>query len=559
MAFNVIVLSAIAFLSIVVARKIRGGKTSFVDAFFPLILLHLGNAENLYWSWQLTQVVPTVLTCVILLVLVSDPLLTNLPYTIMGGITLVLLPLSGSHALIFAPVIALWFSFLAVRHWRDVKNQQRWVSTFLVISALIAIALTGLHFITYHRPDWRPPDPTVPAALETAIKFLSLGLGPAVRDSWILPIIITIAVFGGATAVAFIAFFRSAEYEKLRAFGILLFFGNFILLALATGWSRATAIETVYGVYPLRYVTMAIPGFLAAFFLWELYGSTKVKVAILSGLMGIMCFLLPANTNHGLAWLYWFSDRDVSFEKDLLSGKPASVLAEQYRDLLLHYREPDEIAEYMRMLRDADIGIFSHMVKDDVDLDEILTSDLTSDLFDTGDLEAPDDSLIVSYEIHYNIPQASEVYLVWGVNNWQLAPESLRPQWTEINDNVMYTAMPSVGDMFTAKLRVPAGTRIDYGFLIAQKRGFYNRIWATPADWDWNGDQGYQAVVLEDSVTELHPPLSFSGYLFSINFGRQILLAIVVLFFIAVVFEFRNKLNNLYHPVGQHILVTEDR
>ncbi|MCB9100573.1 MAG: hypothetical protein H6632_13605 [Anaerolineales bacterium] len=557
MAFNVTVLSAVAFLLILAARKIRGGQTRFADAFFPLILIHLGNAENLYWSWQLTQVVPSVLTCVILLVLVTDPLLTTPRYTLVSSVTLILLPLSGSHALIFAPAIALWFSFLAIRHWRGVKAQPRWISGFLIASALMSLLLTGLHFVTYHRPDWRPPDPTLPAAFETAIKFLALGLGPAVRDAWTLPIGIMVTVFGGATLMGILAFFRDPAPEKLRAFGLLLFFSNFILLALATGWSRATAIQTVYGVYPLRYVTMAVPGFLTAFFLWELYGPTRVKVIVLSGLMGVMGFLLPANTNQGLGWLYWFADKDVAFEQDLLSGTPATILAERYRDLLLHYREPDEIAGYMRMLRDADVGIFSKMVEDDPSFTAPLNPDITptADRPNAEGLVSPDSSKLITYEIRYTIPPASKVYLVWGVNNWQLIPESLRPEWTEINGNVMYTAMPAEDDTFTVKIRVPVGTTVDYGFLIAEKRGFYNHIWPTSADWDWNGDQGYQIVALEDGITEVKPPLALSGYLFSINFGRQILLAMVIWGGITFVLGFRTPSDYFQQLLGQRILV----
>src|SRR5688572_17992590 len=56
MLFNIIILAALALAMMYVARHLRGGRTSFADAFFPIALLHLGNWENLFWGWQLTQV-----------------------------------------------------------------------------------------------------------------------------------------------------------------------------------------------------------------------------------------------------------------------------------------------------------------------------------------------------------------------------------------------------------------------------------------------------------------------------------------------------------------------
>src|SRR5262249_34168618 len=49
---NVLALSAGVLLLIRGAARARG-RTVLTDALFPLALLHLGNAENLYWSFQI--------------------------------------------------------------------------------------------------------------------------------------------------------------------------------------------------------------------------------------------------------------------------------------------------------------------------------------------------------------------------------------------------------------------------------------------------------------------------------------------------------------------------
>ena len=41
--FDALALGALAAAMILVARALRNGRTSVADAFFPLLLLHLGN------------------------------------------------------------------------------------------------------------------------------------------------------------------------------------------------------------------------------------------------------------------------------------------------------------------------------------------------------------------------------------------------------------------------------------------------------------------------------------------------------------------------------------
>lgn len=65
MYFNVIILATAALILIRAARSQRG-KTSYADALFPLLLLNWGHCENLLWCWQVTQVLPVAIVCVLL-------------------------------------------------------------------------------------------------------------------------------------------------------------------------------------------------------------------------------------------------------------------------------------------------------------------------------------------------------------------------------------------------------------------------------------------------------------------------------------------------------------
>ena len=422
MLFNIAILGALALAMILTARHVRGGRTSFADAFFPVILLHIGNAENLFWSWQLTQVVPTVLTSIILLVLVANQTVTTALAAVTGGIALILLPLSGSHALVFAPPLSIWFAYCALLHWRTppAPGRRRWVSAFLIVSATVALTITVFHIVTYQRPSWLPADPTVAAALTTAVKFLALAFGPTARNDWTAATIAIMTVILATSILAIWAVIRHTGHERLRAFGLLIFFGVVMVLALATGWGRATAIESVYGgQYQLRYVLMAAPVLLVSYFVWELYGAKRLRIAVCYALFVTMCFLLPANTLGGLNWLYWFADKDALLEQDLRNGTSPTLLAERHREILLHWEDPKKIDNLIRMLRDSGIGPFAYAGSEPSDHRKpegpAVLVDGAAGLQTIGALNHTLSS--VTGEIRHALTRGHTVYLVWRLHN----------------------------------------------------------------------------------------------------------------------------------------------
>jgi hypothetical protein len=367
MVFNVITLGVLAFVMVRVAQHLRGGRTSFADAFFPVALLHLGNWPNLFWGWQFSLVLSTTLTCALLLVLVSHRTLNRSSAVVIAGICLVLLPLCGATGLIFVPLLTLWFLYCGVLQWHAVKvnGGQRWISSFLIGTAVIALCLMGLYFVGYKRPTWNPTNPGIGATLKTTAKFLALGFGPVAAESWTLSVMVAFGFLLPSAAVAVLAVLRHQGLEKRRALGILLFFGNLALFALAIGWGRAGYISKV-GL-PMRYVLLAVPTLCTAYFVWELYGSSKLRTVAQRGLLLGMCLLLPFNTVTGLLkWGNWYRRGMEAVEQDLLAGNPPSILAEEHRDFLIHWWDENQLAEGMQMLQDAGIGPFAQMQEEPV-------------------------------------------------------------------------------------------------------------------------------------------------------------------------------------------------
>jgi lipoteichoic acid synthase len=84
----------------------------------------------------------------------------------------------------------------------------------------------------------------------------------------------------------------------------------------------------------------------------------------------------------------------------------------------------------------------------------------------------------VVQEIRYMTPQATEVYLVWGLNNWNLIEESQYPSGTFVKDNLLYTPMQAIENGFSVKIEVPEKSIIDYVFWITKgPRNVGTDIW----------------------------------------------------------------------------------
>lgn len=104
----------------------------------------------------------------------------------------------------------------------------------------------------------------------------------------------------------------------------------------------------------------------------------------------------------------------------------------------------------------------------------------------------------VSMEIAYHMPDAGEVFLVWGINGWSILPGELRPSGTTVRDSLMYTPMGHSHGRFFAKIQAPRGATIDFVFQITKKPD------GSPVSvWDTNSRHDYHAVATEGGKFEI--------------------------------------------------------
>ena len=107
---------------------------------------------------------------------------------------------------------------------------------------------------------------------------------------------------------------------------------------------------------------------------------------------------------------------------------------------------------------------------------------------------------LVAVEIQYHGTEATEVYLVWGLNGWLVVPGDEAPPGTVVKKDLMYTPMIRAENTFTVKLQVPDGATIDYMFRITRKAdGWPVDAW----DMDAVSGDGYQMVARDHGIARI--------------------------------------------------------
>jgi hypothetical protein len=114
---------------------------------------------------------------------------------------------------------------------------------------------------------------------------------------------------------------------------------------------------------------------------------------------------------------------------------------------------------------------------------------------------------LVNHVLRYSSWEASEVALVWGVNNWKLLPAAQRPQGTTIIktiSDVMRTPMRRVNGAFEVRVQAPAGATINYIFQITRTRSGVGA-----EAWDLNGvpERDFYTIAVANGVTDVQPTI----------------------------------------------------
>jgi lipoteichoic acid synthase len=149
-------------------------------------------------------------------------------------------------------------------------------------------------------------------------------------------------------------------------------------------------------------------------------------------------------------------------------------------------------------------------------------------------------------EIRYTCEGASEVFLVWGINNWQVPDSVSRPAGSYLKDGLLYTPMRKEEGLFSAELKVKQNTLIDYTFWITKgPRDFAADTWDGKKPGDSVSKQNARhSLCLENNIALVESALVAKpvNELTVLDFsGRMASVAILLLFTVLVIKRTRYK------------------
>jgi hypothetical protein len=327
MYFNILVLGAISFAMICVAKAKRGQQT-LSDGFFPLLMLSWGHYENLLWSWQVTQVIPVVIVSALLLVIVIDGCHLSFPRAIAVGLLVLLLPLCGVPGLVYVPAFAMWLTFVAHTFRSSTEPHGNYRGLILLGFVIAAVSEIGLYLVGYQEAGRHVVQFDLRESLRTSVQFLTSGFGPGGERFWPYSGWAMLLVLLFTVAVLFLEVWRKGVSNASHARGLICFLVAVGTLALSVGLGRQG-----FG-FTGRYFLIATPGLCCVYYAWAIVKRSFVSSAVPVLLFVLVALLTPINARAGLDYGRDYSNRMESFRRDLLVGAPVSALLARHASAL---------------------------------------------------------------------------------------------------------------------------------------------------------------------------------------------------------------------------------
>jgi len=351
---NMAILAGGAAGLILFARHLRGGVSDVADAYFPLTLLNFGHSVDVLFPFQITFVLSLAFIVIVGCVLYLPRSATTPIASVAAGVSLLMLPLSGFIGLVFVPSLALLIACVGSRCVRGPDGHTRAIGWWLMAASLGSVTLAGLYFVGYQHPTWNPPNPGVLPSLKVILQMFALGFG-ASAFFWFKPGVLVAVPFLIASAWQGLQRVIRQSPGEFSA-GPLVFLGTAIFFAAAVGWGRAGYVPEI-GI-PLRYVSISLPAFIAAYFIWTT-ATSPWALTVQRGLALAMLLLLPVNTVAGhRLFADWYDEGMTAVREDLAHGVPLDQVAVRHQPFLVHWWQPSELERHMQMLRNAGIGPF---------------------------------------------------------------------------------------------------------------------------------------------------------------------------------------------------------
>jgi hypothetical protein len=260
---------------------------------------------------------------------------------------LVLLCISGAHGLALVPSIALWTGVLALPGAPRNRNPSLWHRFILLALVVCVFSVVALYFRAFERVPYFPKTSGILHTLKTALQFLTMSFGPAVKSAWPLSGFL-MAIFIVAGVLVLCVVIRRKPTERARAAGLLLFMAAMGTLSLAIGLGR--------NGFESRYITLAVPVLCALYVVFTLYLPREPARVASWALVLTACMCALTNTRSGLSYGSELRTHLGSFERNMEAGTLPFELVYKYAP----YLHPNQqlVTDYLPLLQQAGIGSF---------------------------------------------------------------------------------------------------------------------------------------------------------------------------------------------------------
>lgn len=334
---------------VMVALRAARGRWSYVDAWFPILLLNWGHHNNMLWSWQIAFGLSTLLAVGAGALIASRAGSVGSGTLIGLGAALVLLPLCAASGLVMVPPLAAWMIGLGLVRLRS-GTAGGWTA---IAAAVPGILVTIGYFVGYERPPQIDRAPGIGAVARTGLQFLAIGFGPIAGDAWRLAGAVVLVLAAATTGLLILTACRNPE-ERARALGMLAVLAGFGILAASLAWGRSGTNDRG-GLEP-RYVTLAAQIPCLAGLAWARFGPRVSGRLVLMVLFAGSLVLLWPNTEIGLEQGRQRRLDSEAVVADLRLGLPPFAIAARHTGFL--HSSHDDLGKGLPLLVEANRGVF---------------------------------------------------------------------------------------------------------------------------------------------------------------------------------------------------------
>jgi hypothetical protein len=371
MVVQVLLLSTLALWLMRVAAGLRG-RPHWVDAFFPISLLHLGHWENFIMGYQICFALFCVLASALTVVVLRTTRETTFQSGLTASIIVLLIALTGGFGLPVVLPASAWLVYLAALLWRDGRRSR---SLALLVMAVVPLLYIGLYLVGYHRPEHHDPPGRDPIAIGMVSgEAIAMAMGHGIAPLWWLVFLLEL-VIGVATASYLI---RQAGRDDARSssLGLLAVAAGVCGLALAIGIGRGS-MGLSMGLWS-RYGLLTWPLLNAAFLVWVRAGKVidrpdREAASVLSPRPGtrlgaraipdLLCLVSAlaflGNMGEGMLVGYGVRTGYIQMEEQSMQGfTPAEMMAQKSFQEGPNSAQGERVSRGITLLREANIGIF---------------------------------------------------------------------------------------------------------------------------------------------------------------------------------------------------------